>query len=107
MANRFKRVDSLLQIQIHTFLQKMFVYECRHGIVHRSHHLVRHLDYRHVNPRIFQVLRHLQPYKPGSDNNRPLYIIPADILLDTVRVIHIAKSEYPLFPYAFQRGYYR
>lgn len=76
---------------------------CGDREIDRSHHLVPHLDNRHVGSGLVEVLGHLQPDKSGSDHHRTPNDMLAEVALDAIGIGHIAEREDPLKVDAGQR----
>ena len=92
-GRRLESFHPLLQEEFHPFLQQMLVYQRRHGIIYRPHHLVGHFYHRHLGTGMVQVLGHLQTDKSAAHDNCPTYTMLLQVFLDTVCIIHIAQGE--------------
>lgn len=101
-----KGVDSLLQIELHALLLQMLVDERRHRIVDGRHHLVGHLDHRHLGSGVHEVFGHLESYEPSAHDDGTLHIVVGHIGLDAVGVGHIAQREDALAVDARQRRHH-
>ena len=78
------------------------MYEGRHRVVHRSHHLRRHLYEGDLEAQLVEVLRHLQPDEAPTDDDGTLGLMSLQIVLDPIRVSDIAQGEDPLEVYPWE-----
>ena len=103
----FERLNRLFKIQLHALLLQMFVHECCHGIVDRSHYLVCHFHYSHFHSGVLEVFSHLKTDKTATNNNGTLYSVLADIFFDFVSIVYVSQREYTLAVYPLQRRNHR
>ena len=83
------------------------MYQCGHGVVDGAHYLVRHLHDRYLHAGMYQVLCHLQADESSAHNHGALHLLPGQILLDAVRVVHVPEREDAFRVDAFQWGAHR
>ena len=102
-----ERLNRLFKIQFYTLLLQMFVYECRHGIVDWSHHLICHFHYSHFHTCMFEVFSHLKTDKTTAHYHGTLYSVLADIFFDFVSIVYVSQREYTLAVYSLQRRNHR
>jgi len=93
---RFEGCDSLVQVKFHFFGFQMLMDFRRHLEVQGRHDLFSHLHDRNEDTPVVEVLRHLQTYEPGTDDQRPLHFVFFDVLFDPIGVRDIAYREDPL-----------
>ena len=74
----------------------MFVYYSRSRIIDRSHYLICHFDDRNTYIIMPKILRHFQPDKSATDNNRLFHVSSLEKFLNVIGIIDITQSEYTL-----------
>ena len=104
---RHKGGDAAAQVEADAVVVQLLVDEVGHFRVEGRHHLRRFLHQVDLQTGHGEVFRHLQPDESAARHHGLLHVPLLQVLLDPVRVLHIAQGEDPFAPDTRQVGHHR